>query len=127
MKDLQYGPCGLFCSACGATDCDGCDSTKIDDYVRGCKFRGCSKEKNIEFCCLCSEYPCRELHEFMNDKWPHHRTMQPSLEYIKKHGKKKWLEAQKKEWACKNCGAEIKWYQKTCSCGQELDAWDVPA
>jgi hypothetical protein len=53
--------------------------------------------------------------------------MQPSLEYIKKYGKKKWLEAQKKEWSCKSCGGEIKWYQKTCSCGQELDAWDVPA
>jgi anaerobic ribonucleoside-triphosphate reductase len=63
----------------------------------------------------------------MNDKWPHHWTMGPNLEYIKKNGKKKWLKAQKKDWSCKSCGAEIKWYQRMCSCGQQLDAWDLPA
>ena len=62
----------------------------------------------------------------MNDEWPHHWTMQPNLEFIKEHGKEKWLKDQKKEWSCKECGAEIMWYQKKCSCGQQLDAWDVP-
>jgi len=127
MKESQYGPCGLYCGACGATDCDGCQSNSIDDSVEKCNFRQCSKDKNLEFCCFCSEYPCKELHDFMNDKWPHHWTMGPNLEYIKKNGKKKWLKGQKKHWSCKSCGAEIKWYQRMCSCGQQLDAWDLPA
>jgi anaerobic ribonucleoside-triphosphate reductase len=62
----------------------------------------------------------------MTDKWPHHWTMKPNLEYIKINGLEKWLEAQKKEWTCPSCGAEIKWYQKVCSCGQNLEGWDLP-
>jgi len=127
MKQSRYGPCGIYCGACGATDCDGCQSEPpADDSVGKCKFRGCSKEKGIEFCCFCDEYPCRELRDFMNDQWPHHWTMEPNLEYIKKHGKEKWLQAQKKEWSCPDCGAATFWYQKACSCGQPLEAWDPP-
>jgi len=52
--------------------------------------------------------------------------MKPNLEYIKENGVEKWLEAQKEEWACRRCGAEIKWYQKTCVCGRDLAGWDLP-
>jgi hypothetical protein len=126
MKQSNYGPCGLYCGACGAEDCDGCLSDNVDDWVKGCKFRQCSKDQNIDFCCFCNDYPCTELQEFMNDKWPHHWTMEPNLEYIKKNGVEKWLLAQQKEWACNNCGAEINWYQKICNCGQPLEAWELP-
>lgn len=126
MKDMQYGPCGLFCGACGAEDCGGCSSNFIDDWVRQCKFRNCSREREIDFCCFCGNYPCKELHEFMNDKWPHHWTMESNLEYIKNNGVEKWLDSQKKEWSCSSCGSGIMWYQKKCSCGQRLNAWDLP-
>ncbi len=126
MKKTQYGPCGLFCGACGAQDCGGCLSDKIDEWVEQCKFRRCSRDRNVEFCCFCNDYPCQELHNFMNDEWPHHHTMQANLEYIKCTGIKKWLQAQRKKWSCNNCGAEIKWYQKKCECGQDLDAWELP-
>jgi len=126
MKKSIYGPCGLYCGACGATDCDGCQSDTIDEYVAQCKFRQCSRDKDVEFCCFCNEYPCTELHAFMNDQWPHHWTMEPNLEYIKKNGKKKWLELQKQKWSCNACGAEIEWYQRECSCGYQVEAWDLP-
>jgi hypothetical protein len=63
----------------------------------------------------------------MNDQWPHHWTMQPNLEYIKKNGIEKWLLAQQQEWSCKSCAAAIHWYQKECGCGQRLEAWELPA
>jgi hypothetical protein len=53
--------------------------------------------------------------------------MEPNLEFIKEHGKQEWLKAQESEWFCKSCGVEVKWYQNECACGQQLDAWDVPA
>ncbi len=62
----------------------------------------------------------------MHDEWPHHWTMEPNLEYIKQHGKQAWLGAQEKQWSCKSCGAQIFWYQKSCTCGQSLEAWDLP-
>ncbi len=127
MKESQYGPCGLYCGACGATNCDGCRSERIDDTIRRCRFRRCSKEKNIEFCCFCDDYPCRQLDGFMHDQWPHHGTMEPNLEYVRKHGKAEWLQAQEREWSCRDCGAQTFWYQKSCRCGRQLDAWDLPA
>jgi hypothetical protein len=126
MKPSMYGPCGLFCGACGATDCNGCLSDDVDQYVAGCKFRTCSKERGIDFCCHCPDYPCAELHTFMHDEWPHHWTMEPNLRFIKEHGRDKWLQTQRQEWSCSRCGVEINWYQKTCECGQILEAWDVP-
>ncbi|MFC1725451.1 DUF3795 domain-containing protein [candidate division KSB1 bacterium] len=125
-KESLYGPCGIYCGACGANDCGGCLSEDIDEYVKNCKFRQCTMEKKVDFCCFCSDYPCNELHVFMNDKWPHHWTMEPNLEFIKKNGVGKWLLAQKEEWTCKKCSTEIKWYQKMCSCGLKLKAWDAP-
>ena len=52
--------------------------------------------------------------------------MKPNLEFIKENGPEKWLEAQKEEWMCRSCGAEIKWYQKVCACGRDLGGWDLP-
>jgi hypothetical protein len=52
--------------------------------------------------------------------------MKPNLEFIKEHGKQEWLQVPENEWRCRSCGNEVKWYQKECSCGQKLDAWDLP-
>jgi hypothetical protein len=62
----------------------------------------------------------------MPDKWPHHWTMKQNLEYIRNNGLETWLEAQKKEWMCPGCGAEIRWYQKACLCGRDLKGWNLP-
>jgi len=126
MKSSNCGPCGLFCGACGATDCDGCRSDRIDDWVQHCTFRACARERNLGFCCQCGGYPCRELYAFMTDTWPHHWTMKPNLEYIRDHGAEKWIEAQRLAWSCSGCGAGIYWYQAKCRCGRQLKAWDLP-
>ena len=124
-KESKYGPCGLYCGACGATDCGGCQSDRINDYVRNCTFRRCSMEKHLDFCCLCDKYPCKELNIFMHDKWPHHWTIESNLEFIRMRGLTSWLEKQEKEWSCQKCGSGINWYQKRCECGQKLEAWKV--
>ncbi|MBN2028759.1 DUF3795 domain-containing protein [bacterium] len=126
VKQSKYGPCGLYCGACGVTDCGGCQSDRIDDYVRNCTFRRCSQEKHLDFCCFCNDFPCEELNTFMHDKWPHHWTMEPNLQFIKMEGFSAWLQKQEKEWSCQNCGSEITWYQQKCECGRTLDAWEVP-
>jgi hypothetical protein len=126
MKPSRYGPCGLYCGACGAPDCDGCRSDRTDDLVKTCRFKRCAAEKQVDFCCFCDEFPCRPLDGFMIDEWPHHWTMKPNLENIRKNGLDKWLGRQKEEWSCPGCGAEIIWYQKTCGCGRPLDGWDLP-
>ena len=63
----------------------------------------------------------------MTDEWPHHRTARANLEFIRARGKDAWLSAQQEEWSCPSCSSDIKWYQRQCSCGRGLDAWDLPA
>ncbi len=126
MKIGQFGPCGLYCGACGAEDCNGCRSDFIDDHVRTCEFRQCAKDKSIEACCFCADYPCLQLSDFMSDKWPHHWTMSANLQFIREHGIQIWLERQALEWSCSACGAHTHWYQKNCTCGEGLRVWELP-
>ena len=111
--------------------CKGCrDEQGAPDFLNWtepCNVYKCITKRNLDFCCFCEDYPCKELNEFMNDKWPHHWTMEHNLAFIRDHGVEKWLKTQKQEWSCKSCGAEIMWYQKKCSCGKQLEAWPVPA
>ena len=54
---------GQECKPEDVTDCDGCRS-EGDRLLAGssqCKIRKCVKEKNIENCAHCNEYPCEEL------------------------------------------------------------------
>ncbi|MFC1563566.1 DUF3795 domain-containing protein [candidate division KSB1 bacterium] len=126
IKSTQFGPCGLYCGACGAEDCNGCQSDKIDEYIVNCQFRKCAAEKGIALCCYCNEYPCPDLREYMNDKWPHHRTIDSNMKQIKEHGTKKWIENQQKKWSCGSCTSRIFWYQEKCSCGQDLEHFEAP-
>ncbi len=126
MKPRQYGPCGLYCGACGATDCNGCLSDFTDGSVRQCRFRKCAQDRGIAACSFCADYPCPPLDEFMSDKWPHHWTMKPNHEFIKLRGVEAWLDAQEKNWICPDCGEPTFWYQKACECGRTLEAWSLP-
>jgi hypothetical protein len=126
MKKSQFGPCGLYCGACGALDCDGCRSGRVDETVTQCLFRQCARKKEVVACCFCAECPCPPLRAFMHDQWPHHWTMEPNLEEMRSQGVEQWLADQERQWVCPACGAEIKWYQQTCPCGRKLDAWTLP-
>ncbi len=125
-KTGQYGPCGLYCGACGAGDCGGCQTDNHDNCVTDCHFRKCANNKSLKSCAFCEKCPCPKLAEFMTDKWPHHWTVKSNLEYIKNNGMENWLKSQEKEWTCKKCNEPIYWYQTTCSCGNILNSWKLP-
>jgi hypothetical protein len=126
MKESLYGPCGLYCGACGATDCTGCPSPGAGNWVAKCRLKSCAEQKGVEFCCFCGDYPCPELQAFMTDEWPHHRTVATNLEQIRREGRDSWLRTQRRIWSCPGCGAPTMWYQKECGCGRRLDGWDLP-
>lgn len=55
--------------------CDGCrvDGGRLFGGCGGCHFRACAREKKIESCALCDEYPCDELRKFFTSN-PDTRT-----------------------------------------------------
>ncbi len=47
-------------------DCDGCrvEGGRLFPESKKCKIRKCAREKGVENCAYCNEYPCEELKAF---------------------------------------------------------------
>lgn len=121
MKQRPDSYCGIYCGACPQSECLGCKVDHPDHHSPDCTFMACAREKGVEFCSECEEYPCTALREFNDDKWAHHSTILPNLETIRSKGHEAWLEEQKKRWSCPSCGAGFTWYDKQCtSCKQKV-------
>jgi len=146
MKARYDSYCGLNCGACpiglanetNNTDaieqmakdweaeisdlkCSGCKTELTAIFCTSCAMRICAREKQLEFCYQCDEYPCEKITEFRNDKAPHHSAVFSNQENIKKKGLEPWLIAEKARWSCPDCGTRFSWYTDTCSkCNKEL-------
>jgi len=48
------------------TDCDGCmpEGGRLFSGSKKCEIRKCAKQKNIENCAHCGQYPCEKLEKF---------------------------------------------------------------
>lgn len=129
--------CGLYCGACSfkvafdekcsahvkampsAFDeykdqelqfCPGC---RLDNQCGECDIRDCAKEKNIEHCGDCNEFPCERIKAFAEDEFPHHSHVISNLKGLKTLGTEEWLSMQDKKWRCK-CGGKTSWYLDVC-------------
>ena len=138
--------CGINCNACsiamhgktGITDefaaclgsvpkedmvCSGCKSDNVYYGCRICTLRPCAREKNVEHCIDCSDYPCRQYGRWQKAAkfLPHIHEAETSLETIKHNGVEHWLDSQEKRWSCPSCGTPFSWYTSVCSkCDRRL-------
>ena len=143
VKKELLAPCGLYCGVCSIyiahrdnnvkfkqvllpiykafakniedISCTGCLSNDIVFPVcRHCAIKKCTKNKGIEGCHQCDEFPCKLLIEFNNDGMPHHSDAINNLRKLRKVGEESWLADQAKRWECE-CGAKLSWYLKKCT------------
>lgn len=103
-KYALVGACGLSCGLCtryyteGKTRCEGCGSAYSYAAV-GCSiYRCCIKEKNLETCAECTDFPCQRFEGAIvdYDSFITHRKILPNLRYIKEHGIEDFLREQTK-------------------------------
>ncbi len=145
--DFRYDTyCGLNCGACpvlGANErgdeewlrkaaeedectiddlrCHGCKTDSTAMYCTGCEMRFCAKDKGLEYCSECTDFPCEIITDFRNDRHPHHSAIFKNLRTIREKGLKTWLEEERVRWLCPECGTRFYWYSQYCSgCGIEL-------
>jgi len=54
---------GINIQLSDVTDCDGCraESGRLFSGCRNCDIRNCAREKGVENCAHCSDYPCEKL------------------------------------------------------------------
>ena len=118
MKDTKSKPiktyptisaCGLDCGLCpryytaGPSRCPGCCGPDFFNKHPTCStITCCVKNKNLEVCGECSEFPCpkfkkpEEYQKLETSSYPPYRKMVPNLNFIKKHGIKSFITEQKK-------------------------------
>lgn len=134
--------CGLFCKGCGVyistqennqenlqrlaarmnipveeMPCNGCRTEVRTAFCKNCHMIKCAKEKGVDFCGECKDYPCAEIKDFQS-KMPHRVELWKSLDRIKEIGWEKWYIEMVDYYSCKECGTINGWYDFKCrSCG----------
>lgn len=134
--------CGLFCPSCTIfiasnedperlkrmsemrnhtiedIRCEGCRAEVRTGFCRTCKMSTCAKEKGIDFCGECSEYPCEELKEFQSIK-AHRLELWQSQERIKEAGFEQWYAEMLEHYSCPDCNTINSAYDVNCrKCGK---------
>lgn len=146
MNNHRYDAyCGLYCGACEIinaeseqdkkrvakmwnstpeqVNCRGCKTDTLYIHCGNCKIRTCAREKEVEFCIECDDYPCSiyEGGKGIIEQLPHLKATVVNQKYIKDNGLERWLEDQKTKWACPKCGAKFAWYSQECKkCKKDL-------
>lgn len=136
-------PCGLYCGVCGtrtaylsgnpsfmaamakgygvAQDeikCDGCLSDNTFVHCATCPIKNCIKEKRLEGCYLCNEWPCAIIEKFSFEEA--RREIKRAIPIWRNIGTEKWIEHERKFFSCKNCGAQLFRGARRCrSCGAD--------
>ncbi|WP_432403137.1 DUF3795 domain-containing protein [Wukongibacter sp. M2B1] len=103
--------------------CHGCKSNNVFINCRSCKIKTCAKDRAIEHCSDCSDYPCEILiaHKKGEKVLPHLKEKEGNLNTIKKAGVDQWLKEQEKRWHCPECQTIFSWYSSKCNnCGKDL-------
>ncbi len=100
--------------------CLGCKSGTVFEGCLQCPIRPCARDKQVDSCADCDQYPCRIINEMkaiiekIKQTKPHTTSIISNLEEIREQGKAAWMQQQKKLWTCPVCGARLSWYRTEC-------------
>lgn len=144
MKREYLSPCGMYCSVCVVlaayrhndqkgkerlaeifgiqaeqVACEGCNSEKTFSFCGTCAIRACARDKNVEGCYLCPDFPCQHFTAF-----PIEVSKKAMLEAIprwKEVGTERWVEEVENHFTCSKCGALMHRHAAQCSgCGNKV-------
>jgi len=83
--------------------CEGCRGPLHLHWSSDCKMMLCAKNKGIEYCFQCKDFPCSLLKEFSQDGIAHHKRTVENMKQMKEKGLDAWIEDQKKKSQCLFC------------------------
>lgn len=73
-------------------DAEGCPGCRADGGSPACVRRTCARERQVEACPLCEDYPCE--HYSWLDGAKNYPTLKTDNQYMQDHGLECWLEMQ---------------------------------
>ena len=139
FKADMIAPCGLDCNICSLAliendPCQGCngpDDHKPEFCARYCGIILCwkRKENGYRFCDECPDYPCEDVMEKENrytSKYPHRESPLENLRMIRRDGMDAFLEYERQQWTCPNCGRPFSVHDRNCPhCGKSVLGTDA--
>ncbi len=129
----MIAPCGLDCSLCKRAQekinpCPGChgpDENKPAFCREKCGIILCQKrrENGYVFCDECPDFPCEDVMEKENrytSKYPLYESPLKNLREIRALGMEIFLENEREQWTCAECGEAVSVHTGICSgCGKQ--------
>jgi len=83
--------------------CEGCRGPLDDHWSPKCKLMLCARNKGLQYCFQCEDFPCVNVNKFSSDDIFHHRRTIENLKRMKKIGIKGWIAEQKRKGQCVFC------------------------
>ena len=73
----QIAYCGVDCAACEDYQSGVCPSCRLTDWKDDpCMPVGCCREKGIEACAFCADFPCDDMADFYAESDSHRQAQQ---------------------------------------------------
>ena len=142
VKKELLSPCGLWCGACSiyiahknnnlkfkekllpiykafAKDlddiaCTGCLSEgTVFPVCQVCAIKKCCKDKKIDGCYQCEEFPCKYIDNFPIPVGK--KVILRSVPFWRQHGTEKYVEAEMERYHCPECGNQLFRGTKRCN------------
>ena len=143
MEKNLLSPCGLYCGVCAIrtaylsgkptfiaaiakaysvnpekVKCEGCLSEAPFVYCAVCPIKSCARNKGLEGCYLCGDWPCDTVEQFPFDQA--RREIKRAIPIWRKLGTEKWIEHETTLYVCKSCGARLFRGARRChECGAD--------
>ncbi len=138
-------PCGLYCGVCGVyiahrdnnekfkerltgvygvgadrIKCRGCLSDEPFFYCRTCVIKSCTRDKGIEGCHQCDDFPCGTIDDFPLPVGK--KVILRAVPYWREHGTEMWMREEEKRYLCPHCGYALFRGARSCrSCKAAVD------
>jgi predicted RNA-binding Zn-ribbon protein involved in translation (DUF1610 family) len=138
-------PCGLYCGVCAILiadrddnakfkerlagvygvspddlHCKGCLSDDVFPYCRMCPIKTCTREKGIDGCHQCDDFPCEHVENFPMPVG--RKVIARAIPQWREWGTEKWVEEEEKRYHCPHCGEPLFRGAKRCrSCQEPVD------
>ena len=83
--------------------CEGCRGTLDTHWSSDCKMMLCAKNRKLQYCFECEDFPCTSVNQFSSDGVPHHKRTIENSKRMKEIGIDAWIRAQKRKGQCVFC------------------------
>lgn len=83
--------------------CDGCRGSVEVHWSPECKMMLCARERGLQHCFQCEEFPCAIVNEFASDGVSHHERTVRNAKRMREIGIEAWIEEQRRKGQCVFC------------------------